>query len=214
MKTDWKKTEKHLYLPQTSPELIQVPAFRFFTIEGQGDPNAPGFAAYISVLFSLSYAVKMSPKKGLAPAGYQEFSVYPLEGIWDLTMEAKQSFDGSFHKDDLVFKLMIRQPGFVDEQFASFILEKTKKSKPHELLEKVRFEEITDGLCIQMLHLGSYDSEPGSFTKMEAFAEQEKVQRVSKVHREIYLSDARKVSAEKLKTVLRFQVSRSENSGV
>jgi hypothetical protein len=203
MKHKWKKNEKHFYLPKNKPELISIPKFRFFTIEGSGNPNNDFFAEYIGVLYSLSYGIKMSPKKGIEPKGYFDYTVYPLEGVWDLNEEAKKSFNGTINKNDLVFKLMIRQPDFVESDFALQVLEYTKKKKPHDLLEKVRFEEIIEGDCIQMLHIGSYDDEPASFRIMESFAEQEKYRRKTKTHREIYLSDARKVSPEKLKTVLR-----------
>ncbi len=210
MKHEWKKAEKQFYLPKNKPEIIDVPAFTFFTIEGKGNPNDAFFSEYIGVLYSLSYAVKMSPKKGIQPPGYFDYTVYPLEGIWDISDEAKQIFTGKINKDELLFKLMIRQPSFVDDAFAQRIIELTKKKKPHELLEDVRFEEITDGLCVQMLHEGSYDTEPESFVCMEDFAARENLSRTSKTHREIYLSDARKVSPEKLKTVLRFGVKNED----
>lgn len=206
MKHDWKKEEKRLYLPKEKPELVTVPAFNFFTVEGQGNPNDEGFAEYIGVLYSLSYAVKMSPKKGLAPDGYEEYTVYPLEGVWDLTEEARKTYDGTFNKNDLVFKLMIRQPDFVDSAFAQQMLELVRKTKSHPLLDKVSFETITDGPCVQLLHVGSYDSEPASFSRMEAFAAEQNCKRLSMTHREIYLSDARKTAPEKLRTVLRFNI--------
>ncbi len=210
MKHDWKKCEKQFYLPKEKPELVSVPAFNFYTIEGQGNPNDAHFAEYISVLYSLSYAVKMSPKKGLAPDGYFDYSVYPLEGVWDLTDEAKKAYNGTFDKNDLVFKLMIRQPDFVDEQFAAKMIELTKRNKPHQLLEQVKFETIAEGECIQMLHIGSYDNEPASFNLMEQFANERSYKRTSKTHREIYLSDARKTQPDKLKTVLRFRAEKIE----
>jgi hypothetical protein len=209
MKHEWKKAEKQLYLPARNPELVNVPAFNFFTIEGKGNPNDAHFAEFIGVLYSLSYAIKMSPKKGFAPDGNFDYTVYPLEGVWDLTEEARKTYDGAFDKNDLVFKLMMRQPSFVDNGFALKMLELTKKNKSHDLLEKVKFEEVAEGKCIQMLHLGSYDSEPASFSLMEQFADKTGYKRVAKTHREIYLSDARKVSADKLKTVLRFRVEKS-----
>jgi hypothetical protein len=101
----------------------------------------------------------MSPKKGLAPKGYQDYTVYPLEGVWDIREDAKEVFTGKINKDDLVFNLMIRQPDFVDEEFAKQMLEQVKKDKPHALLDQVRFEKITDGDCIQMMHFGC--SRPG-----------------------------------------------------
>ncbi|MGK2864695.1 MAG: GyrI-like domain-containing protein, partial [Chitinophagaceae bacterium] len=142
------------------------------------------------------------------PKGYFNFTVYPLEGIWDLTANAKKTFDGTINKSDLVFKLMIRQPDFVERNFAMQILEQTKNKKPHDLLEQVSFEEINEGECIQMLHLGSYDNEADSFRAMERFAGQENYRRKSKTHREIYLSDARKVPPDKLRTVLRFGIEK------
>jgi len=211
MKHEWKKNEKQFYMPKGKPELVTIPTFSFFTIEGKGNPNDAEFAKYIGVLYLLSYRVKMSPKKGLAPKEYFDYAVYPLEGVWDLTEEARKNHGGTFDKNDLVFKLMMRQPGFVDHSFALQILELVKKSNPHELLVKVKFEEITEGQCIQMLHIGSYDSEPASFRQMEEFAEHIKYQRSAKNHHEIYLSDARKVDPDKLKTLLRFSVNKASN---
>jgi hypothetical protein len=206
MKHEWKKDDKQFYLPKRKPEIIVVPKFSFFSIEGKGNPNDDSFAEYISALYSLSYAVKMSPKQGVAPKDYFEYSVFPLEGVWDIDDEAKKSFNGTIDKNSLVFKLMMRQPGFVEENFAAETIERTKKKKPHVLFDKVKFEPIEDGLCVQMLHSGSYDTEPESFKLMEEFTNSENLKRISHIHREIYLSDARKVPAEKLKTVLRFQV--------
>jgi|WetSurSiteA1Bulk_404760.scaffolds.fasta_scaffold01919_3 hypothetical protein len=209
MKHEWKKTEKQFYLPKNGPELISIPAFKFFIIKGKGNPNDDFFAEYVGVLYSLSYAVKMSPKKGIEPQDYFDYAVYPLEGLWDLSEEAKKSFDGTINKNELVFKLMMRQPDFVDEKYSTMILDHVKKKKPHNLLDKVKFEVITDGLCVQMMHEGSYDNEQESFKVMEEYAEKENYIRKSKVHREIYLSDARKVTPDKLKTVLRFNVEKS-----
>lgn len=206
MKHEWRKAEKALYLPKTKPEILNVPAQKFITISGEGSPSSNHFADCVSVLYPISYAIKMNPKKmDIPPKGYNDYTVYPLEGIWDLNEEAKKSYDGILNKDDLVFKLMIRQPDFVTGDFFKEMLELTSKKKPHELLNALKFETITDGKCIQMLHLGHYDNEPESFKQMETFAEENKIERLSKAHREIYLSDFRKVAPEKLKTVLRFQ---------
>jgi hypothetical protein len=208
MKHEWKKSEKALYLPKNRPEFINVPSMKFFTIEGNGNPNNDFFAEYIRVLYLLSYAVKMSPRKGLSPPGFYDFTVYPLEGVWDLSEEGRKTFNGIINKDELVFKLMIRQPEFVQEDFAIELIRKAMAEKPHPLLEKLKFEIITEGDCVQMLHNGSYDNEPQSFEKMEIFAKEMGYMRLSKIHREIYLSDARKVPAEKLKTILRFGITR------
>lgn len=210
MKHEWRKAEKEFYLPKKKPEIINIPKFKFFTIDGKGNPNDDNFPEYIGVLYSLAYAVKMSVKKAIEPKGYFDYTVYPLEGIWDISEEAKKQGSTKLDKNELIFKLMIRQPDFVDEDYAKFIIGETKKKKIHNFLEQVKFEEITDGLCIQMMHLGSYDNEPETFSIMEKFAESENYMRNFKTHREIYLNDARKVSPDKLKTVLRFKVEKKE----
>ena len=94
MKHEWRKHEKEFYLPKTRPELVKIPKFKFFMIKGRGNPNDAFFADYIQVLYSLSYAVKMSPKAGIAPEGYYDYTVYPLEGVWDISAEAKEDFSG------------------------------------------------------------------------------------------------------------------------
>ncbi|MEZ5071238.1 MAG: GyrI-like domain-containing protein [Bacteroidales bacterium] len=206
MKHEWRKKEKGIYVPGNAPEIVEIPAYRFFTVSGEGDPNSEQFGEYIGVLYSLSYGVKMSPKKGMAPDGFHDYTVYPLEGVWDLREEARKDSAAGFSKEDLVFTMMIRQPDFVDESFAMRILGEMARKKPHPLLDQVRFETLEEGKCVQMLHLGSYDSEPESFRRMEEFAAGKGLTRLSKTHREIYLSDPGKVASDKLKTVLRFRV--------
>lgn len=208
MKQDWKKSEKSLYIPKPVPSLIKVPPFRFFTIKGAGNPNNEFFGDYITVLYSLSYSVKMSPKNGTDPDGYYDYTVYPLEGIWDISEDAKKAGMQKLEKDELVFNLMIRQPDFVTEEYAMETIERVAKKKPHHLIQQVKFEVIEDGECIQMLHTGPYDNEPESFRQMEEYCIQNSYERESMIHREIYLSDARKVSPEKLRTVLRFKVKK------
>ncbi len=94
MKQEWKKNEKEYYLPKAKPELRKIPPFNFFSINGAGNPNDEFFAEYIGMLYLLSYAVKMSPKSGTAPKNYFEYTVYPLEGIWDINDEAKKDYSG------------------------------------------------------------------------------------------------------------------------
>ncbi|HAK46243.1 MAG TPA: hypothetical protein DCO79_10050 [Spirochaeta sp.] len=206
MKHEWRKHEKGLYLPGGKPQLIKIPEMKFFTIHGEGNPNSESFAERIAVLYQLSYAVRMSPKAGIAPDGYFEYTVYPLEGVWDITEQAKKNPSAKLNKDELVYDIMIRQPDFVSPDFAAEIIEKTKKKKPQHLLDDVKFMSAEEGSCIQMLHTGPYDNEPTTFSVMEAFSEESGLIRKSKVHREIYLTDARKTVPDKLKTVLRFQV--------
>jgi len=207
-KHEWRKKEKALYLPKNKPEVIDIPEFKFITIEGEGSPSDSVFTDYIGALYSLAYTIKMMPKKiDRQPKGYFDFTVYPLEGVWDINDKAKANFKGRINKEDLVYKLMIRQPDFVSENFYSEMLEVAKEKKKNPLLEQINFERLSEGRCVQMLHLGPFEDEPASFEIMEDFAKSEGVVRLSKMHREIYLSDPRKVAPEKLKTVLRFQAN-------
>ncbi|MBN2658047.1 MAG: GyrI-like domain-containing protein [Spirochaetales bacterium] len=209
MKHEWRKEEKKYYLPGRKPELKEIPRFQFLTISGQGNPNSESFGEYIAQLYALSYGLKMNLKKmDNPPAEYRDYTVYPLEGVWDLTEEGRKTYDGVIDKDELLFILMIRQPDFIDEEFFRKILELTGKKKPHPLLDKVRFQSIEESPVVQMLHVGPYDDEPESFRQMEAFAAEQGMRRSSKTHREIYLSDFRKTEPARLKTVLRFSVIR------
>lgn len=205
----WRKKEKALYLPAVSPELVEVPEFKFITIRGKGSPAESEFNNKVAALFALAYTIKMTPRKmHPQPDGYFDFTVYPLEGIWDINDEAKARFTGKINKKDFVYHLMIRQPDFVNEEFYKEMLELAKAKKKIPQLDQLSFESITEGRCVQMLHLGKFEDEPASFEKMEAFTKEKDLIRVSKIHREIYLSDTRKVAPEKYKTVLRFQVDR------
>lgn len=204
MKYEWKKQEKNLYLPKQIPEVITVPKQMFFMIKGKGNPNSESFAERIDVLYSLAYAVRMMPKQGHTPEGYFEYTVYPLEGLWDLTEEGKKS--QTLNKDELIYTIMIRQPNFVTKDVVDKAFETIRKKKPHPLLDDVIFDTIEDGLSVQMLHIGSYDNEPQSFKVMNDFIAKNNLEIKSLKHREIYLSDARKVESAKLKTVLRYTV--------
>lgn len=208
MKHEWKKQEKQVYLPKNKPELITVPPFNFFTIRGKGNPNDKAFGEYISVLYALSYAIRMSPKKGNAPEGYAEYTVYPLEGVWDFTEEGRKKSKEVIDKNEFIFDLMIRQPQFVTAAYAKEIMKQTATKKPHPLFSEVKFKILDEGNCVQMMHIGKYDDEPASFTQMETFANENNLERKSLTHREIYISDPRRGNPEKLKTVLRFQVTK------
>lgn len=207
MKKEWRKHEKQYYLTGKNPVYINIPELKFFSIKGTGNPNSEAFTQYIGVLYSLSYTVKMSYKWKVPPAGYYEYTVYPLEGVWDIADKSKY-VEGVVDKDNLAFTLMIRQPEFITDELAQEIAEKAKKKKPNELLDSVIFSTETEGPCIQMLHYGSYDDEPTSFKKMESFAIDNGMKRLYKSHREIYLSDPRKVEPSKLKTLLRFKIEK------
>ncbi|AVD37246.1 GyrI-like domain-containing protein [Clostridioides difficile] len=206
MKYEWRKRDKELYLPKKNPAIIEVPEQKFIMLKGNGDPNSKEFTEAIGVLYSLAYAIKTMPKKGIVPEGYFDYTVFPLEGIWDKGEKSK-CLDVLI-KEDLIYTLMIHQPDFVTQDLLDKATDIVKKKKPHNLLEKVRFGSINEGLCVQMLHIGSYDNEPESFDIMNEFCKKNKLIRKSYIHHEIYISDARKVSPESLKTVLRFEVER------
>ncbi len=206
MKYEWRKRDKELYLPKRNPVIIEVPEQKFIMLKGNGDPNSKAFTEAIGVLYSLAYAIKTMPKKGIVPEGYFDYTVFPLEGIWDKGEKSK-CLD-MLIKEDLIYTIMIRQPDFVTQDLLNKAVDIVKKKKPHNLLEKVSFGSINEGLCVQMLHIGSYDNEPESFDIMNEFCKKNKFIRKSYIHREIYISDARKVSPESLKTVLRFEVER------
>ena len=200
-KYEWKKEEKKYYHPSISPQITTIPAFKFFELSGQGNPNDDFFKDYIQCLYSLSYAAKMRWKK----ENKLDYSVYPLEGIW--TLKTSDSIGKNvIDKNELMFTLMIRQPDFISNEYAHEIIEQVKIKKSYPLLEKVRFSTIEEGLCVQILHTGSYDTESESFEKMDSLISLHNLSRINSIHREIYLSDARKTPKDKLKTILRYQI--------
>lgn len=123
---------------------------------------------------------------------------------WDLTEEGRKL--DTLNKDELVYTIMIRQPDFVTEDVAHRAFEIARKKKPNPLLDKVTFDTMEDGLSVQMMHIGPYDDEPRSFEQMRKFIEENNLEITTLVHREIYISDARKTDKSKLKTVFRYRV--------
>lgn len=203
-KYEWKKQDKALYIPGQTPVQIDVPELPFFTIQGKGDPNGDLFKKHVEALYAMSYAIRMMPKQGVTPEGYFEYTVFPLEGHWDLDEEGRKL--DYLDKKHLVYTLMIRQPSFITEELFQWALEQVQRKKKQINVEAVRFEKITEGACVQVMHMGSYDNEPETFAMMEQYCVANQLRRAEKTHREIYISDARRVAPDKLKTVLRFKV--------
>ncbi len=204
-KLDYKKDYKDLYLPKNKPAIIEVPPITFAIIDGEGDPNGDEFALATQALYSFTYTVKMSYKSKEIPTGYYDYTVFPLEGVWDLVDKSKPLTD----KSNFAYSIMIRQPDFLtNELFERFIFE-VKNKKPNTYLDKIKIGTMTEGLCCQMLHLGSYDDEPASFDIMKQYCTDNGYSRSCLTHREIYLSDPRKTESSKLKTVLRFHVNKN-----
>ena len=203
-KVDYRKTFKKLYIPGTSPEITEVPSFRFAAIEGEGDPNSDEFAEATGALYSFSYTVKMSYKSKDVPSGYYDYTVFPLEGVWDLVDKTKPVEEKSNYK----YTIMIRQPDFLTDELFERLISELKKKKPDVCFDRIRYITVTEGECCQMMHLGSYESERETFDIMEDFCRDKGYKRSEMTHREIYLSDPRKTAPEKLKTVIRFRVMR------
>lgn len=210
-KLDYKKAYKELYQPKTKPSIIEVPEMIFIAIYGEGNPNScPEYKAAIEVLYGLSYAIKMSKMNGTQPAGYFEYVVPPLEGLWQVD---GVDFDGMNVTDKDKFKWisMIRQPEFVTEEVFEQAKLVLKKKKPALDLSKARLMKMTEGLCVQIMHKGSYDDEPASIEQMKRFLDENGYAEdfsEGRFHHEIYLSDPRKCSTDKLKTVIRHPIKK------
>ena len=205
MKHEWRKYEKEIYSPK-SIEIREIPRYSFLMFEGEGDPNSEMFSQQIEALYSVSYAIRMMLKKGETTDSFV-YTVYPLEGIWTTKDGSK---DENLNKDQLVYRIMIRQPEQVNLEMVSQAIQQTIKKKDNPYLNQLSFETYEDGMSIQMIHVGSFDTELESFKQMDRFLEGTAYERdwitESYVHREIYLSDARKVVPEKRKTVLRYKL--------
>ena len=203
MKYEWRKSEKGLYGAKQKPELVEVPSQQFIVIEGAGDPNEADFSERVSALYSLAYSIKMlfkSVMKKEAEDKVTDFTVYPLEGIWKKV--AREGFD----KSRLRYQLMIQQPNVIDQDIFAAALENVRKKKPNPLYDDICFQRLPEERAIQVLHVGSYDSEPASFEKMDELANSLGLERCGQVHREIYLSNKNRTPEEKLKTILRYDV--------
>ncbi|NBI62038.1 hypothetical protein D3Z38_02920 [Clostridiales bacterium] len=213
-KLDYKKEYKDLYAPKTKPALVQVPEMTFIMVDGKGDPNtSQAYKTALELLYGLSYSIKMSKMGENPPAGYFEYVVPPLEGLWETGAGAQDGEvfqeTGIGDKDQLVWTSMIRQPEFVTEQVFLQAKEQLAAKKPELDVSAARFAVWEEGLCVQAMHKGSYDEEPATIEKIHKFLEtSDFVTDFSKErrHHEIYLSDPRRTAPEKLKTVLRFPV--------
>ena len=206
---DYKKEYKELYMPKNKPMLIEVPTMNFVMVDGRGDPNNnPDFQKAVELLYGLAFTIKMSKKKGNQPKEYFEYVVPPLEGLWWVE-------DGEFcleKRDNWKWSLMIRQPEFVNEEVFKWAGEELVRKKPEITTEKARFGAFEEGLCVQIMHIGPYSTEPETVKKINTFISQENlVCRLANggKHHEIYLSDPRRCNAERMKTVLRHPVAKN-----
>ena len=211
MAFDFKKEYKELYAPKKGPSIVEVPPMHFVAVRGSGDPyDAEGaYQRAISVLYAISYTIKMSKKGSRQIDGYVDFVVPPLEGFW--WQDGVEGADYS-HKEAFNWISVIRLPDFVTrEDFDWAVQEATKKKKVD--CSVAEYLTIEEGLCVQCLHIGSYDDEPATVEAMHAYAREcgyaiDLTQ--ERRHHEIYLSDARKVAPDKLKTIIRHPIKVSQ----
>lgn len=204
MKFEWKKQEKEIYGVNTSPRVIDIPALKYIIISGNGNPNDKIFSDKVAVLFSAAYKIKMA-YKSLAEKGREitDYSVYPLEGIW-----SKASEKEDLVKEELQYRIMIRQPDFITREMFDNALKAAKSKKENPYFEDISFETICDGKCVQILHKGAFDNEPASFEVMDRYCLEHGYRRTEREHREIYLNNANRTEKANLKTILRYKVMR------
>ena len=207
MPFDFKKEYKEYYLPKSKPEIVTMPPANYIAVRGQGDPNAEDgeYKRAIGLLYGIAFTIKMSRKGGRQIEGYFDYVVPPLEGFW--WQDGADGIDYA-HKENFRWISVIRLPDFVkEEDFDWAVTEATKKKKTD--FSKVEFFTYDEGLCVQCMHIGSYDDEPATVSMMHQYMEQQGYvldMTALRLHHEIYLSDARKVVPEKLKTVIRHPI--------
>ena len=206
MAFDFKKEYRDFYLPAATPTIVTVPIMNFVAVRGKGNPNEEGgaYKQALEQLYGIAYTLKMSYKSDYRIEGFFEYVVPPLEGLW----WAEKGEINYADKDGFSFISMIRLPGFVSEKDVQWaILEATRKKKMD--FSQVEFFPYDEGLCVQCLHIGSYDDEPATIEAMEEYAQSQGYQNAIdnvRRHHDIYLGDPRKTAADNLKTVIRFPI--------
>jgi len=206
---DFKKEYKDLYLPKVKPGVIDVPPMVYVMVDGKGNPNtSTEYKSALEILYGISYSIKMSKMSKTQPEGYFDYVVPPLEGLW---WGEDGYFDGVniTDKDKLYWTSMIRQPEFVTKEVFETAKQALSKKKPELDLSLVRLVSFSEGLCAQIMHIGSYDDEPATIAILEKFITESGYTNdisANRKHHEIYLSDPRKTAPEKLKTVIRHPI--------
>lgn len=206
---DFKKEYKEFYLPKSRPQIVTVPPMNYIAVRGKGDPNEEGgaYKTAIGVLYAIAYAIKMSKMGDHRIEGYYDFVVPPLEGFW-----LQDGMDGVDYTDKSAFNWIsvIRQPDFVTKaDFDWAVAEATQKKKLDCSMAELL--TIDEGECVQVMHLGAFDDEPATVAIMDAYLEANGYENdfsATRLHHEIYLSDARKVAPEKWKTVIRHPIKK------
>lgn len=201
-KLDLVKLHKIYYAAKPAPEIVDIEAARYVSILGKGDPSGEAFSADIQLLYPVAYGVK-----ALCKSAGQDFGVPKLEGLWWFD---EQQFGASsmaeapkkVPRSAWEYRLLLRMPDFVDEKMVAKAVETVVSKKKMPDAGRVQFFEMTEGTCVQMLHVGAFADEPVSLQKMLRFMEEQGMKK-NGLHHEIYLSDFRKTAPEELKTILR-----------
>lgn len=210
MAFDFKKEYKEYYLPKNKPEIVNIPKANYIAVRGKGDPNEDGgaYQQAISVLYAVAYTLKMSYKTDYKISGFFEYVVPPLEGFW-----WQDNVDGVDYSDKSAFNWIsvIRLPDFVAEKDFEWAV-KTAAQKKKLDCSSAKFISIEEGLCVQIMHMGSFNDESASVALMDEYlAENGYVNDLTgtRLHHEIYISDPRKAAPEKWKTVIRHPIRRA-----
>ncbi len=207
MAFDFKKEYKEFYMPKNVPQILTVPSVNYIAVRGHGDPNEEGgaYQQAISVLYAVAYTLKMSYKTDYKIDGFFEYVVPPLEGFW-----WQDNVDGVDYSDKTTFNWIsvIRLPDFVTQSDFEWAVQTATKKKNLDC-SSAEFLTVDEGLCVQIMHLGAFDKEPATVAIMDEYLAQngyENDMNASRLHHEIYMSDARKVAPEKWKTVIRHPI--------
>ena len=207
MAFDYKKAYKEFYLPPQKPCIIDIPEMHYVAVRGTGNPNEPdgAYTKALNLLYGIAFTIKMSYKGSHKIDGYFEYVVPPLEGLW-----WQQGVAGIDYgkKETFQWISMIRLPEFVTrEVFEWAVTEASEKKKTD--FSKAEFLTLHEGLCVQCMHIGSYDQEPATIQKMDAFLSENGYATdfsETRRHHEIYLSDPRRTATDRLRTVIRHPV--------
>jgi hypothetical protein len=207
-KLDLAKQYKHYYKAKTKPEIVNIEAAQFLSITGKGDPSSEDYMNRISVLFPVAYTLKFMYK-----TMGKDFAVAKLEGLWwfDNEQFGNPSIDDApmqVPRSEWEYRMLIRLPGYVNKEDVQQAIETVVFKKELPLAREVKFFEMKEGKCVQMLHVGPFDTEPETLKQIDAFCTKHGFQQ-NGLHHEIYLSDFRKTAPEKLKTILREPIAPS-----
>ena len=210
MAFDYKKEYKEFYMPKNKPEIIDVPPMNYIAVRGIGNPNDKdgAYQQAIGILYAIAYTIKMSYKGNHKIEGFFEYVVPPLEGFWwqDGIVGVDYTSKETFH-----WISVIRLPDFVSKEDFEWAVKEAETKKKMDC-SKAEFLTIHEGLCIQIMHIGAYDDEPATIAVMDEYLENHGyVNDITdtRLHHEIYLSDARRVAPEKWKTVIRHPIKKA-----